>query len=85
MSKVNGAKYLAAPQYLVERVLAAPYDTNEDGCHLWKGSIALPSGYAYVTYRVGAPPTGCGLCSPPRLRACGRGPGRRSRDRPRVP
>ena len=49
MSKVNGAKYHATPQSLVERVLVAPYDTNEDGCHLWKGSTGR-GGYGYVTY-----------------------------------
>lgn len=52
MSKVNGAKYHAAPQYLVERILAAPYDTNKDGCRLWKGSIGR-GGYGYAKYRVG--------------------------------
>lgn len=52
VSKVNGAKYLAAPQYLVERILARRYDTNADGCRLWKGSIGT-SGYGYATYRVG--------------------------------
>jgi hypothetical protein len=52
MSKVNGAKYHAAPQHLVERILARPYDTNADGCRLWKGGHGR-GGYGTATYRVG--------------------------------
>lgn len=52
MSKANGAKYLAAPQHLLERILAAPYDTNEDGCRLWRGSTGR-GGYGCAKYRVG--------------------------------
>jgi len=52
MSKVNGEKYRAAPQGLVERILARPYDTNADGCRLWKGRLGK-DGYGIAKYRAG--------------------------------
>jgi hypothetical protein len=46
---INSAKYRAAPQYLVDRILATREITPE-GCWLWPGTTSH-DGYGYVKYR----------------------------------
>ena len=49
---VNGAKYRDAPPRVLARILAAPYETNAQGCRLWTGETSH-DGYGETRYRVG--------------------------------
>jgi hypothetical protein len=49
-TRINGAKYRAAPHRLVEQILARR-EVTPDGCWLWQGRTTH-DGYGYVSYKV---------------------------------